>query len=122
MGVSAAVGLVAVSGFVSSNNASHQATNANTRAAEEQDQANQQIAAANKQQNDNLNKQAQATAGAQARVRAIANPDGNSIMTSPLGAVGDPNSQSKSSTQTNLNSPPAAPGTITTPGKSTIGG
>lgn len=58
---------------------------ASTEAA--QDAAKAALAAADQAETTKENNQATATAIAQAKVRAIANPDADSIMTSPLGSI-----------------------------------
>lgn len=77
-----------VFGAYESNQEAHAKTNTNTQIANNQAAANNAIALSNNQQQDKLNAQAMTTAVAQARVRAISNPDASSIMTSPLGVVG----------------------------------
>lgn len=119
MGVTAAVAAITVaagSTFVSANNAAHAKTDANTAAVGAQDAANKQIQAAQTQQTQNLDNQATATSAAQARVRAISNPGGDTIMTSPLGATGG------QSSSTNLNAPSPSPGSQVVTGKTVLGG
>lgn len=123
MGVSAAVAVVAaVAGntFVASNNAAHAKTDAATHAAEAQSEVNNQITAANTQKQQNMDNQATTTAAAQARVRAISNPDGTTLMTSPLGAVGSDTSPNGGAT--NLNAPAPSPGSQAVTGKTILGG
>src|ERR1700733_11230733 len=103
MGVTAVVAAITVaagSTAVSLNNAAHAKTDAQTAEAEAQSTANNEVAAAQTQTTQNLNNQAAATSAAQARVRAISNPQGDSIMTSPLGTIGgNPASTAKSTEQ-----------------------
>lgn len=116
MGVTAAIGLVVAAGtatFASTNAAAHQATNAHTAAAQSAMLTTDQVENAQSQKEQTLNAQASATAGQQARVRAISNPDGTSIMTSPLGGNQAPGAA-------NLNNTP--PGQNVSQTKSTLGG
>jgi hypothetical protein len=133
MGVSAAIGVAALaSTFVATNSAAHQATNAHTAQVQAESQANDAVNAANAQQTASQNQAASNTAAAQARVRAIANPDGDSIMTSPLGTVGGPAGQvngvrsgandSQKPNTPNLNGPGPTPGQVTAQGKTILGG
>lgn len=81
--VTAVVGL-GYSIYSSVDNSKHAATDASNNQNVAQDELNAQAT----QQQQKLNTQAANTAGAQARVRAIANPSGDSILTTPLGATG----------------------------------
>lgn len=131
LGTYALIAAVTVAGagtYAAIDNADHAKTDANNAANVASDRANAQITAANQQQTNRQNQQANATATAQARVRAINNPDGDSIMTTPLGEVGPkgppvPGAQVPGGpTTANLNGPQASPGMVTGPGKTTIGG
>lgn len=125
MAVAVGVGalVVAAAGtYVSVNNADHAEDAAKTGAANAQANVNNQIAAAEQQKVNAQNAQANATQVAQSRVRAISNPDGDTIMTSPLGTVGPKAPAVPGPGQTNLQAPQATPGMVTTPGKATIGG
>lgn len=123
MGVSAVVAVVAAAGantFVGANNAAHAKTDANTKAVEAQAAADKQITAANVQKQQGLDNTATTTAAAQARVRAVSNPDGNTLMTSPLGSMGS--NTSPNGGATNLNTPPPSPGSQAVTGKTILGG
>lgn len=123
MGVTAVVAAVALSAgstFVAANTAAHAKTDANTKAAQAQEQVDKQIQAANTQKQQDQDLKAGNTAAAQARVRAISNPDGNTLMTSPLGSVGS--NTAPNGGAANLNAPPPTPGTQAVSGKTILGG
>jgi hypothetical protein len=122
VGYGLAAAAVAGSTYAAVDNSNHAKTDASNDANVAQDNANAAIAAAQKQQQQVLNQQANVTAAAQARVRAISNPDGDTIMKSPLGQVGLPATPTQGNSTTNVNSQAQMPGMVSTPGKSTIGG
>lgn len=128
MGVAAAITVAtAVSTFTAVNSASHQATNAHTAQAESQMNATDAIENANAQQTASQNQAATQTQAAQNRVRAISNPSGDSIMTSPLGSTGGSQTDNSGITSsnpntTNIQGPGPTPGQVTTPGKTILGG
>lgn len=122
MGVTAAVAAISVAGvatYASVDNANHAKTDANNAANVANDTANSEIATANAKQQAGQNATANNTQAAQARVRAISNPDGNTIMTSPLGAIGP---QTASPDTPNLSGPGPSPGPTTIAGKQVLGG
>lgn len=116
----AGVATAAVGTAASIDNSQKQAGAAKDAANAANTAANQQITDAKAQQQQNLNSQAQATATQQARVRAISNPDGDTLITNPLGATGGGSTGAPA--QTDLNSPQPTPGMIQPSGKSTVGG
>lgn len=122
----AAAAVVGTETYSSVDNAKHAETNASNASNVATDQSNTEIAQANQAQVAKQNQQADATQVAQSRVRAISNPDGDSIMTSPLGQMGSAGkgsgTQGPTPGQTNTSQPTASPGTVMTPGKTTIGG
>lgn len=116
-----------VSTAVGANTAAHEATNAHTAQAEGEMQATDQVLDAQNQQQQSQTATANNTATAQARVRAISNPDGDTLMTSPLGSVGSVNGvRGGTNDQTpgapNLKGPGPTPGQIVPQAKNTLGG
>lgn len=113
--ITAATALTGAAVYSSIDNAKHAKTDASDASNVATDNANAEIKQANDQKTASQNATANNTAAAQARVRAISNPDGNTIMTSPLGSVG--------AGPTNpFSGPGPSPGSVATPGKQTIGG
>lgn len=103
---------IPILGAYSSNQKAHAETNANTKSAEADYAANVQIKSAKDAEQLKENRQANTTQAAQARVRAISNPDGHSLITEPLGGGANPANASPGGGPT---------GTIMTPGKATVG-
>lgn len=115
MGVSGSIAAAVITTGVNMYEGNQTRNQASAAAQQAGQAANEQVYLAQQQKISSQNAAANNTATAQARVRSISDPDGDTIMTNPLGGA-PPRPTGPSGTQT------PSPGTIMTPGKSTIGG